>query len=406
LLRTGLRIQILEGIEENQLTYLAVEHAIRDLKAEMARSNSLIIEVGAGTTDIILLHRGKVLAAHSLRLGTIRMEKHMNEEAAGYGQKEKSIRGIIRNAHDTLDAEFRLDRVKFFVAVGRSARLAAKNTATKTTDRYSIISKKKFLDFVDTIQKSTPEEIVRMFKTTYYNAEGLVPSLAVYKYFLEKTSAGRILVPEASLREGVMLSFALDTRVVKKRFLSQIMTAVISLGRKFRFDEKHGRHVAKISLSIFDQLAAEHGLDAHARVLLEAAAILHDIGSYLGSLHHERHGQYIVGNSEIFGFSPDDIKIISFIVRFHRKLSPHALPRGFASLSRGQRIRILKIAAILRIADALDKSHGQRILSLRLEKNQDEILLHAVYSGDSPLRESLWKSEMFEEVFGYKVHLA
>jgi exopolyphosphatase/guanosine-5'-triphosphate,3'-diphosphate pyrophosphatase len=373
----------------------------------MARSNSLIIEVGAGSTDLMLLHRGKVLSARSLRVGTIRMEKYIDPDAGNYRQMEKSIQEIVRGAQDIFEAEFHLKRVKYFMAVGRSARLAAEKTGVKVNARYSLIDKKDFLDFVGRIQKCTMEECVRMLQTSYYEAEGLISSLIVYKYFLEETSAAKILVPDAGLREGVFLSFALDTQVVKKRFFSQVTTSLISLGRKFRFDEKHGLRVAKTALAIFDQLGAEHGLEAHARLLLEAAAILHDIGACMGNFRHERHGQYIIANSEIFGFSPGDIKSISFAVRFHRGLSAHASPRGFASLPREERIRVLKIAAILRLADALDRG-AQKISSLRLEKAGDEILLHADYPGDSPaLRAGLrLKSEMFEEVFGYRIKLA
>jgi exopolyphosphatase/guanosine-5'-triphosphate,3'-diphosphate pyrophosphatase len=293
------------------------------------------------------------------------------------------------------------------MAVGRSARLAAEKAGTKVKAHYSLIDKKDFLDFVGRVQKCTMEECVRMLQISYYEAEGFIPSLLIYKYFLEKTSALKILVPDAGLREGVLLSFALDTRVMKKRFFSQVMTSVIGLGRKFRFDEKHGLCVAKTALAIFDQLAAEHGLEAHARLLLEAAAILHDIGACMGSFRHDRHGQYIIGNSEIFGFSSGDIKSISFVVRFHRRLSPRASPRGFASLPREERIRVLRLAAILRLADALDRGHTQKISSLRLSKTGDELLLHAEYPGESPaVRAGLrLKSEMFEEVFGYRVKL-
>ncbi|MDR1932280.1 MAG: HD domain-containing protein [Spirochaetales bacterium] len=409
-LRTGLRIHVLEGIEENHLTYLAVEHAVRDLKADMARSNSLIIEVGAGSTDIMLLHRGKVLTAHSLRLGTIRMERYMDPDLGNYSQIEESI----RNTQDILDVEFRpgrrgeagLSHIKYFVAVGRSARIAAEKTGTKVKARYSLIDKKDFLEFVGRIQKCTVDECVRMLQITYYEAEGLIPSLIICKHFLEQTSAGRLLVPDAGLREGVLLSFALDT-VVGKHFFSQVMTAAISLGRKFHFDEEHALHVAKIALSLFDQLKTKLGLDAQARFLLEASAILHDIGNYIGSFHHDRHGQYIIANSEIFGFTRNDIKNISFIVRFHRRLSPHASPGGFASLPREERIRVLKVAAILRLADGLDRGHAQNIPSLRLEKTADEILLHADYEGE-PLAERKGlrlKRQMFEEVFGYRVRL-
>jgi exopolyphosphatase/guanosine-5'-triphosphate,3'-diphosphate pyrophosphatase len=195
--------------------------------------------------------------------------------------------------------------------------------------------------------------------------------------------------------------------MIERHFFSQVITSVISLGRKFHFDEEHGVHVAQMALDIFDQLTKEHGLDSHARLLLEAAAILHDIGNYISTVRHDRHGQYIIANSEIFGFSRNDIKSIAFIVRFHHRLSPKVFPSGFSSLRREERIRVLKIAALLRLADGLDGGHTQKIPSLRLEKRDEEILLHADYEGGPRVERthSRLKNELFEEVFGYRIRL-
>jgi len=228
------------------------------------------------------------------------------------------------------------------------------------------------------------------------------------KYFLDATSAGTLIVPDVSIREGVLLSFALDTsRAVERHFYSQVVASALSLGRKFHFDEAHGLQVAKLSLQIFDQFREEHGLDSHARLLLETSAILHDIGNYINTAGHHKHGQYIISNSEMFGFSRGDIRIISNVVRYHRKIQPVANHVNFVSLRREERITVLKIAAILRVADGLDRGHIQRIKNLRLEKQEDEILLHAEYAGD-PIVELTGlrlKGEMFEEVFGYRVRL-
>lgn len=384
LLRTGLKIHVLEGIEENHLTYLAVQHAVQDMRREMARTNSLIIEVGGGSTEIMLLRRGKMVAAHSLRIGTIRSEHHID----------------LRKMQDVLDSEFQLSRIKYFVAVGGDARIAAEKAGTKIQKNYSVIEKKDFLDFVGRIQKYTLDECVRFLQVTYHEAEGLVPALLIYKYFMEATSADKLLVPDVSLREGVVLSFALDTsRAVERHFYSQVIESAVSLGRKFRFDEMHGMQVARTALELFDQLLEEHGLDSHARLLLEAAAILHDIGNYINTVQHHRHGQYIISNSEMFGFSRNDSRIMSHVVRFHRKTSTAANYPGFAALGREERILVLKLAAMLRLADGLGRVRSQNLPVLKLEKSEDEIILHIRNEGIE------LRGEMFEEVFGYRVRL-
>jgi exopolyphosphatase/guanosine-5'-triphosphate,3'-diphosphate pyrophosphatase len=378
------------------------------MRSEISRSNTLIIEVGGGSTEIMLLKRGKMVAAHSLRLGTVRIEQHLDPTSDSYSHIEGYIRENIRNLREMLDVEFQLARIKYYVAVGGDARLAAEKVGKKVREHYSVIEKDVFLEFITKLQKCTVDECVRTLQVTYNEAEGLVPALLMYKYFLTATSAESLIVPDVSIREGVLLSFALDTsRAVEKNFYSQVVASAISLGKKFHFDEEHGTQVARLALQIFDQLEVEHGLDSHSRLLLESSAILHDIGNYINSARHHRHSHYIISNSEMFGYSRGDIRIISNIVYYHRKSMPTPGHFNFIALPREERMQVLKLAALLRLADGLDRGHSQRIETLKIEKAEDEILLHAEYEGDPIIERTglKLKSEMFEEVFGYRVRL-
>jgi exopolyphosphatase/guanosine-5'-triphosphate,3'-diphosphate pyrophosphatase len=204
------------------------------------------------------------------------------------------------------------------------------------------------------------------------------------------------------------MSFALGTaKAVEQQFYTQVIASAKSLGRKYRFDEEHAVHVAEIALQFFDQFEDELGLDQHARLLLHVAAILHDIGNFVRSSGHHKHSQYLVANSEIFGFSRDDIRIISNVVRYHRQSQPLPAHTAYISLHREQRIVVLKLASILRIAEALDRSHSQRIQSIRLERHDSQLTVHCEHEGDISVErygmES--KASMFEDVFGYEVNV-
>ena len=407
-MRTGFKVDVIEGIEENHLTYLAVQHAIRDLKKDLARTNTLIIEVGGGTTELMLLQRGKMVSAHSLRIGTVRIQQHISPDSESYSHVEGYIREHIRNTQELLEAEFDLSRIKYFVTIGGDVRLAAERVGKKVHEHYSIIKKKDFIEFVDRLKHCTVDECVRLLQVTYNEAEGLVAALLVVKYFLNATAAEFLIVPDVSIREGVLLSFALDTsRAVGEQFYSQVVASAVSLGRKYHFDEDHSLHVARLALQIFDQLQEEHGLDNHARLLLESAAILHDIGNFINTSKHHKHGQYIIANSEMFGYSRGDLRIISNIVRYHRKALPVSFHPRFMVLGREERMLVLKLASILRLADGLDRGHSQRIRKVRIDKQDEEILLQVEYDGNPQVERAglKLKSEMFEEVFGYTVRM-
>ncbi|MFP3959605.1 MAG: HD domain-containing protein [Spirochaetaceae bacterium] len=404
--RTGFRIDIVEGVEENHLTYLAVQQAAESMRRQFSRANSLIIEVGGGTTEVMMLRRGKMVAAHSLRLGTIRLEQQGRGSYDSAEDLEEFLGEHIRVPMEILNAEMRMETIRYFVAVGGDARLAAARVGRKEQAGFSIVEREDFEALISRLEGYTLEEMVTELEVTYNEAEGLLPALLILKLFLHATQAERLIVPDVSIREGVLVSFALGTsREVEREFYTQVVASAVNLGKKFHFDEAHAMHVRRLALSLFDQLAEDHGMDRRARVLLEVAAILHDIGNYIRASGHHKHGQYIVANSEIFGLSRTDIAVISHIVRYHRKAMPNASHTSFIALRREQRIRVMKLAAVLRVADALDRGHNQRIRAFRLEKDEDVVTLYCDYAGDiSPEKRALeGKGEMFEEVFGYQV---
>ena len=193
--RTGLRIEIVEGIEENHLTYLAVQHAVSPMKKEFSRANSMIIEVGGGTTEIMMLKRGKMVAAHSLRIGTVRLEQEARPLWSNADQVEEFMRENIRVSHDLLNSELRLDRMKYFVAVGGDARHVAQAVGTRQEEHYWTIERADFYRHLGELQDRTVDEIVRLYNVTYNEAEGLVPALTIYRLFLESTSPRSLSSP-------------------------------------------------------------------------------------------------------------------------------------------------------------------------------------------------------------------
>jgi exopolyphosphatase/guanosine-5'-triphosphate,3'-diphosphate pyrophosphatase len=270
------------------------------------------------------------------------------------------------------------------------------------------VDRRVFIEFVDRIKGYSIEECVQKLRIPFAEAEGIIPGLLTYKLFLEKTAATELIVPNASIREGMLinLSQGVDPNL-QEEFYSQVIASAINLGKKYRFDENHSRHVTALALNLFDALLTMHGMDRRARLLLEVAGLLHDVGMFIRSSGHHKHSQYILANSEIFGLHQEDLDVISNVVRYHRKAPPNATHIAFIALQREDRILVLKLAAILRVADALDRGHAQRIKDIKVEQREDAILITVMGSHDLTL-ERLGleeKSDMFQDVFGYKVIL-
>ncbi|MDR0313021.1 MAG: HD domain-containing protein, partial [Treponema sp.] len=403
---TGFRLSIVEGIEENRLMYLAVRVALKNDLPVFWRANSMILDMGGGSTEIMLLRRGQMVGAHSLRLGTI-----LIDQAFRFGSswmEDRYLKENLRNTVELLSTEMDLAHVRTFVVAGSDARIAASQVGNELNEYCATINRDAFIAFAEEVQNYTVEDCMEQLKVSFAEARFFIPGIIVYRFLLEKTGAAQVVVPHVSIREGLLVDLALgvDSRL-QDEFFSQIIASAANLGRKYHYDEAHSRHVANLSMVLFDSLMKEHGMNRRERMMLEVAALLHDIGTFIRDSNHQVHGQYIVSNSEVFGLHREELDIIAGVIRYHRKDPPSSGDINFISLPREDRILMLKMAAIVRVADALDKGHSQQIKNIVMERKNETMIIHSGGHRDLSLELSGLeeKADLFQDVFGYKVVL-
>ena len=404
----GFHITIVEGIEENRLMYLAVSFALKHDLPLFWRGNSMITSFGGGSTEIMLLRRGQMVAAHSINLGAIVIDQHSRiGDSAGLSQ-ERFLNESIRNTMGVLKAEMDLAHIRTLVAAGPDAKIASDHAGKELNENCRIIERNDYFEFVKKIRNYSIEECVQKLRISYAEAENLIPGILVHKLFLEHTGATHMAVPIVSIREGYLIDLTLGVDPkLQEEFFSQIIASAESLGRKFHFDEVHSRHVAYLCMVLFDALAKEHGMSRRHRMMLETAAILHDIGMFIKGSEHNRHGQYIVANSEIFGLYRDELDIIANVIRYHRGEPPAQSDFEFITLQRNERVLVLKMASILRVADSMDRGHSQHIREIVIERRAESLFLRTnkVFDLSVELMAIEEKSGLFQDVFGYKVIL-
>ena len=404
--KTGFSVRVIDGIEENRLMYLVVDHAMRQAPGKPVKANSIIIDVGGGSTEIMLLQKGRMVAAHSFRMGTVIMEQQMKAMRGSVQDLRRYLAEYIRTTAEALNNELKLGCVKQLIAIGSDTRLVARSIGTQVTDLLSEVDRDSFIAFVDRVFSFSIEEIMHHFLISYAEAETLTSGLLCYRYFLEQTGAEKVLVPYLSIREGVIISkLAGPDHLVREEFYNQVIASAMNIGKRYHFDEDHARYVTRISLKLFDSLEGEHGLGRHARLLLETAGILHDIGAFIRPADHHLHSQYIVANSDIFGLNKDDTNILGNVVRYHRAERPSQAHQEYASLPRSERTIVLKLSALLRIADALDRGHSQHIQDFDIELSRDTVFLRSKGTHDITLERIALeeKADIFEDIFDYKL---
>lgn len=406
--RTGIDVEVLEGPEESRLELMAVEQALSG-KIDFEKKNCLIVEVGSGSTEMIALNQGQVELTRTLSLGSIRLP----EQAAAGKTTPAMMRNILkRNIRELLRhaaREYNFGDVDTFIAIGADMRFVSQQIQDKIDARFVLLERVAFFDFIDRLGKMNPAEIASQFEIPYVQAETLYPALLIYANFIAETKVEQLIVPMISIRDGILQEMSQMLSGYKRTDVSrQVINSARHLAQKYDYDKAHAACVASLSLKLFDALTGEHGMGPKERLLLEVSAVLHDIGSYVSAAGHHKHSSYLVDAVEIFGLRKPEKDIVSNVVRYHRRSAPRPTHVAYMSLPKADRATVSKLAAILRVADALDHAHQQRIRNFSIEWTDSTCILWVSDEIDDITMERssvTEKGDMFAEVFGVPIDL-
>ncbi|MGE0449379.1 MAG: HD domain-containing protein [Vicinamibacterales bacterium] len=404
--RAGLAFEIINEAEESRLVFLAVRDALKR-HAAMKAAWTLLAEVGGGSTSLTLLRHGQPLRSGLYALGGVRLRQRLDLPRHGHELQLALLKRAIANVVDEIRLEIPLKRVTHVVAVGGDVRRAAAHILDQPAEGGPReIPREAFLAFCDEVEPLEDEALVSRFRLPGAEAETLVPSLLVYRAILAETGARRLVVSEGSLRSGVFLDLLNPGDPSgEEDFERQVLASAESLGHRYRFDRAHGRHVAMLATRLFDELQAAHGLSRRERLLLQTAALLHDIGVYVGLRAHHKHSEYLLAASQIFGLSGDDTRIVATIARYHRRAFPQRSHLPYVELDHRDQLLVNKLAAILRVANALDAEHLQKVRDLRLVHRDRTWILELDGSGDITMEQiaATARTDLFTQVFGREV---
>ena len=408
LMTTNLEVEMIESAEESRLTVNAVLHALGNA-ADVRRGTGLIVEVGGGSSLLTLLRDGEIAASGAYALGSIRLQEILATGQEPPDRAADLLRHHIGTTMAAILTALPLGEVEHFVAVGGDARFTAGQIG-KQLDSGDLVAVgvRAFDRLAERCAGHTSAELARMYGLPFADAETLAPALLTYQALLHATRAKSMLVSTVSMREGLLLDL---THVIKAEEILVLRNNVVhsarSVGEKYHYDAKHASHVAELSGQLFDAMRPDHHLSDRERLILEVAAVLHDVGTYVSATSHHKHAAYLIANSEIFGLRRTELQMAAQIARYHRRSPPKRTHVEYMSLPREKRMLVSKLSAILRVADALDRGHSQQVRELRFDKNATELTIYVPGLADLTLerRAMAAKGDLFEDVYGLRVRL-
>jgi exopolyphosphatase / guanosine-5'-triphosphate,3'-diphosphate pyrophosphatase len=399
--RTGIEVEAISGEEEARLIHLAARSEFSSRLDPI-----FVLDIGGGSTEFIVSDGARVLLTESLPLGPVRLAGVVTDDPPGDRDRrevKKAIRSVARRAADAVR------KTGFKTCVGSAGTIqslalvheAAVLGREPVPSGHRTLSRTGLKKVNRILQRTTQKEKLRVPGLDPRRRDIAVPGGILLSWILKRTGAQGIVVGDRGLREGIVLDHA--ARHGQKRAADRDVRtrSVDRLVRRTNTEIPHAVHVAKLALSLFDQTHPLHQLTAAEREWLQYAALLHDIGCSVGFSGHQRHSYYLITHGDLTGFSAEEIEVVVSVARYHKGKGPRASHENWKRLDPYLRPVVEKLAALLRIADGLDRSHRQIVEDVSCRVRPRRIELDAVAAGDCEveLDAARRKSDLFERVF-------
>src|SRR5579863_7908010 len=396
----GTDVEIVSGQEEARLIHLGVKS-----RWPHPKERFLIIDIGGGSAEIILSENERMVKAFSKPLGALRLQELFLRtdppRTADLHRLGEYIEDRIGSAVRRLGSTH-IDRVIGTSATASAVVCAVNRIPRARRDesdrkRAATTQIRKFYREISTLDMAARQKITGIGPR---RAEIIVPGTAVLLHILEALRMPALFYSAAGVRDGVIADLA--TRGLD-RGLTQLSvdqrSVVEEMAEHYGVALRHARKVAKLANELFLGFQHAHRLQAHYGRLLEAAAYLHDTGHYVSDTRHHKHSYYLVANSDLPGFTLTEREVIANLCRYHRKALPAPEHENLQLLDVEDRRAVAYLIPLLRLADSLDRSHGQRIRSVECRQRESDFLITLNASPETDIDLEIWAAERLAEIF-------
>jgi exopolyphosphatase / guanosine-5'-triphosphate,3'-diphosphate pyrophosphatase len=405
--RAGVRVEVLSGIEEARLIGVAAAQGCTPQGATLVN-----IDIGGGSTEISLMRAGVPQALYSVKLGAVGLTESLITTDPVKPKELRALREYIRAALERPARE--LTNLTWAEATGTSGTILALGAALQKEHARkpqgaqpagAEIALSRLERLNQQLADLTTDERTGLPGISIQRAEIIIAGGQILEGAMRSLGIYSLHTCDFALREGVIIDRLREWEAEERPPVPDVadprLRGAHAVGRRFGYEEAHAQKVAQLAETIFDSLAHSYKLTRHQRTLLAAAALLHDIGYHIAHESHHKHTLYLIKHSELTGFSEAERLVVANIARYHRGTPPRDRHPDFASLMPADRTTVNRLSAILRIADALDRSHDGRVMDITCERVDETVrlVLHSAQACEQELWAVEQKRELFEQAF-------
>jgi len=397
--RAGIDIEVISGAEEARLVCLGV------FQGTSASDRSLLIDIGGGSTEIISAHGEEPEHAFSLQLGSVRLSEFFVEHDPISRREAQLIEEAVEDAVLQIDPVLIGKHRRIIGAAGTTGAVAALAQSMSGTPGGSRpVSHAEVRAVLDKLRSADLKKRKKLGVDSS-RIDVIYAGTAILEGVMRKLRVEEMQVTTRGLRDGLMAD--LVRREVRPPAAglheeNAVLEGLRAFGRRCGYREPHAEQVAQLSLALFDQLRPMHRLGAEERGLLHAAALLHDVGTFVSYNRHHKHGYYLLFYADLPGFTDRERELIATIARYHRRSVPKDRHEVFQLLTPAERVVVRGLAAILRVADGLDRGHRRQVRRLEVSRRAPgmRIDVWAEKGADLEVWSAQQKSDLLAEVCG------
>jgi exopolyphosphatase/guanosine-5'-triphosphate,3'-diphosphate pyrophosphatase len=375
-----------------------------------------VVDIGGGSVELAWGTGTRPDEVASEKLGVLRMAERFGRRDPLAGKDEARLEAQVEEAlaaHEEAAMAARpytaIGTSGTILALGRMAHQIETGEAPESLNHVSVKAT-TIAALRERLVRLPLRERLRLPGIDEPRADILPVGAVLLDTILRRLRIEELTLCEWALREGILLDYIHRhprTLARAEAYPDVRRRSVMALAERCQYDEAHGQHTARLALTLFDALKGRHDLEDGDRSLLEYAALLHDVGHHISYPGHHKHTYYLIKNGDLRGFHPAEIEVLANVARYHRRGHPRKKHAGYASLARPARRAVQVLAGILRVADALDRSHKQVVRGLQVGERNGILRIQAEARGDCELE--LWgvggRTALLEEVMGLPVRI-
>lgn len=402
----GIRVRVISGTEEARLIHQAAVYAVG-----VGAAPAVVIDIGGGSTEITLGTAARMQLGRSFKLGAIRLTEKFSKSDPLAGRDERRLVKHVRR--DTGPFLRQVVKRGFQRVIGTSGTILALGTLAAgrhgaSDTRNLRVSARSLHRLRKELTERTMDERLKMPGMDPRRADLSVAGAVLLDTLIESLGAEEFTLCDFALREGLILEYIQKNQAhIRKveRYPDVRRRSVVELAERCNYLPEHAQQVARMAVALFDATKKEHGLGDREREWLEYGALLHDIGVHISYERHHKHSYYLIKNGDLRGFDPAEIEIIGLVARYHRQATPKKTHDGYDTLDRASRKTVRVLAALVRLAEGLDRSHGQAFSTLTVGRDAKGMAVRLRGTGDSELE--LWAAlrhaAPLAELFGTEI---